>query len=107
MTNFGHIDLAAPHGGGTIVMEFVRKGMQGAEPRFAICLDGQPRGKRGGVLVGMTELKQKKIDHPDALLIAAAPDLLQALQYLLANPGYAIAEGEARFAIAKATGVQP
>lgn len=70
------IDLAAPHGGGTIVMDFCRQGMHMAQPRFAVTLDDQPRGKRGGVLVPAKELIDRDsfnlLRHPDAEFIAAS-----------------------------------
>lgn len=79
-----HIDLAAPHGGGTVVMDFARKGMQGAEPRFGVSIDDEPRGRRGGILVGASELidrdPDKLLRHPDAEWIAAAsPDVVASL----------------------------
>jgi hypothetical protein len=43
-------------------------------------------------------------DWPNACLIAAAPDLLEALQMLLANPNSGLWANTARSAIAKATG---
>lgn len=113
----GRIDLAAPHGGGTTVMDFVRHGMQRAQPRFGITLDNEPRGYRGGVLVELTELVAKDRDgllrHPDALLIAAAPDLLAACVALVAARDGLVsgmadrtdhAAALARAAIAKAEG---
>lgn len=75
------LEIAAPHGGGTTVMDFVRKGMNGAQPRFGISLDGQPRGKRGGIMVTATELMESDADnqlrHPDAELLIAAVNLLR------------------------------
>ncbi len=77
----GLLEIAAPHGGGTTVMDFQRKGMRGAEPRFGVCHDGQPRGKRGGILVGASELMandpNKMLRHPDAELIIAAVNLVK------------------------------
>ena len=93
---FGHaqygVYLATVKGGRQIVMDFVRKGMGGAQPRF------QPPG---GVMVKADDLLQfevgrkdivglgnvdesvyrldvRGIDNADARLIAAAPDLLEA-----------------------------
>jgi len=68
------------------VMDFVRYGMGGAAPRFNID-HGQDmqlmhRADTMGVIVKGREHHQnwfKDIDHPDAKLIAAAPDLLEAL----------------------------
>lgn len=70
---------------GGVVMDFVRFGMSSAAPRF----------RNGPVLVradsfGAIEKGRehhadwfKRIDHPDARLIAAAPDLLAALRSLV------------------------
>lgn len=83
------IDLAAPHGGGSVVMDFARNGMQGAEPRFAVCMDGQPRGRRGGILRSASELVKADPDgllrHPDALLIAAAQGHVDLIRDLAAE----------------------
>ena len=46
----------------------------------------------------------EKPREPNARLIAAAPDLLEALQEFLRNPGGDYTEDIARAAIAKATG---
>ncbi|MHB8817161.1 MAG: hypothetical protein ACYDAE_28385, partial [Steroidobacteraceae bacterium] len=66
--------------GQLIVMDFARVGMQGAGPRFAHwdgITDGAPRERRGGIL------EDGGVDkHPDALLIAAAPDMWKALDEL-------------------------
>lgn len=69
--------LATPHSGQLIVMDFARAGMRGAEPRFAVMVDDQPRGRRGGILDGFREILERsagELDHPDALLIQAAPE---------------------------------
>lgn len=77
-------ELSAPHGGGTTVMDFVRKGMQHAMPRFGICLDGGLRGTRGGILLSVDELIERDpkglLTHPDANLIAAAPEMADLLR---------------------------
>lgn len=84
------IYLAAPANGIDKVMDFVRFGMQGAQPRFsdaglmwpssnavrfAVCPEAMSRDDervyRGDV---------SGIDHPDARLIAAAPELLQVCE---------------------------
>lgn len=74
-SNMGRIELAAPHGGGTVVMDFARYGMHGAVPRFAVCDDDKPRGKRGGVLEPADKLIRANPDgmltHPDAEWIAS------------------------------------
>jgi hypothetical protein len=59
--------------GRLIVMDFARKGMDGAKPLFAVwegMRDGAPRERMGGILKDFTE------DHPDARLIEASPALL-------------------------------
>lgn len=72
--------LRAPQKGGTIVMDFTRYGMQSAQPRFRV----------GNILHDAAELTvvdperdhhknwHRLLEHPDARLIAAAPDLLAA-----------------------------
>ena len=87
--------LATPDRGRTYVMGFRRMGLQGAQPTF----------RDGGVMRPASELVRfsvgnglakgfsdgradgsvyrydiSSIDHPDARLIAAAPDLLEALK---------------------------
>ena len=49
-------------------MDFVRKRLTGAEPRFAIRRDSM-----GGLMVALSKLAEQGIDHPDMRLIAAAP----------------------------------
>lgn len=71
------------------VMQFSRWGMGGAAPEFRVPLEDQPE------LAHMTRVDQltsivdgrehhehwfRDINHPDAKLIAAAPDLLSALE---------------------------
>lgn len=72
----GRVSLRTPDRGNLIVMDLCRKGMQGAEPRFAHwtgLFQGEPRERKGGVL-------EVGLEHPDARLIAAAPCLLAELQ---------------------------
>lgn len=71
------IMLMTPKNGHCIVMDFVRKGMQGAQPRFSDRGD-QPLG---GVMINADELELE--DNPDARLIAAAPELLKACKSAL------------------------
>jgi len=73
--SFGRVRLQTPDRGRLIVMDFVRCGMQGATPRFAVMDDGLPRGRRGGILHAVDPWA-----HPDGRLIAAAPELLAALK---------------------------
>ncbi len=102
-------------GVGDIVMGFERWGMMSATPRFRV--DGQ---MKRAVDVSVAEPGREHhaawwriIDHPDARLIEAAPDLLGALRTLrasvVANNGMHDGSGRtvAEFidaAIAKATG---
>jgi len=76
-TPSGEVRLQTPDRGKLYVMGFARKGMQGAQPRFSLWGDGA-RERRGGIMHNFAEAGGA--DHPDARLIAAAPDLLGALQ---------------------------
>lgn len=76
------IHLATERGGRVFVMQFARYGMASAQPRFQV-------GRR---MVNAHELVRYErdyrkdiayIDHPDAHLIAAAPDLLAALMAVI------------------------
>lgn len=73
----GELMLHTPDRGMLVVMDFVRKDMYGAQPRFATW-QGEERGRLGGALKGADALNP--VIHPDARLIAAAPDLLAALK---------------------------
>lgn len=86
-TDGGRFHIATPDRGHLVVMDFARCGMHGAQPRFAVMDDDLPRGRRGGILVDAKEIiaKHGKLDHPDATLIVAAPDLYAALKGLLAS----------------------
>lgn len=61
--------LVTPDRGRLIVMDFVRLGMNGAEPRFA-----EREGNKGGRLIKGMTIEEIRA-HPDARLIAAAPTL--------------------------------
>ena len=66
------IALMTPKNGHCVVMDFVRKGMQGAQPRFS---------NRGDAPLGGVMIEADKLDldhHPDAMLITQAPNLLAA-----------------------------
>lgn len=103
--------LATPDRGRLYVMAFARKGMQVATARFCHwdgISTGEPRGRRGGIMHEGVRLANGAM-HPDARLIAAAPDLLEALQNMLdlyngkQHEGLAIVE-IARAALVRATG---
>ncbi len=68
----GEIYLATPHSGHLIVMDFVRRGMQGGQPRFATW-KGDERENMGGIMVPATQMNVSQ--NPDAKLIEAAPEL--------------------------------
>ena len=123
--------LATTHSGRRFVMDFTRWGMRGAQPRF------QP--ERGGMIdakdllqfevgdqsiVGVEAAKKdtsvyrmdvRGINSADARLIAAAPDMLAALQKTLnylenteGELGMTLDSADAaRAAIAAATGATP
>lgn len=73
------------------VMDFARWGMSGAAPRFNIKLgetgfNVMERADTFGQIVPGREHHAnwfKTLNHPDAQLIAAAPDLLSALQHMV------------------------
>lgn len=122
--HYPRFHLATERHGRRFVMGFVRAGMQSAEPIFQI----NGRMVKASELVrydvdrsvkGVTAAKGaesvyrqdfSEIDHPDARLIASAPELLEAVEALLPAdwrdgvmdhlPGVKIA----RLALAKATG---
>lgn len=69
-----------------VVMDFARWGMQSAQPRFS----NRPDDKHGGIMYTAEEYDQEEVEgfvsvgsHPDARLIAAAPDLLDACESAL------------------------
>jgi len=88
--------LATRHSGRRFVMGFRRMGMNGAQPTFQIDKKGMIPASElvqfevGDKAVrGFAEAKKAEtvyrydvvaIDHPDARLIAAAPDMLAALK---------------------------
>lgn len=105
MSDNGQAMLATPDRGRLYVMQTVRCGMQGATVRFSKWGDGE-RGRRGGYMCKAEEfLRAGVLMHPDALLIAAAPDLLEALQEVVAiSDRKHDAWDKAKAAIAKALG---
>jgi hypothetical protein len=69
--------LCSPIRGTLIVMDFSRWGMQSAQPRFS----DRNGEKRGGIMEDGSKIDLSK--NPDARLIAAAPDLLEACRAAL------------------------
>lgn len=67
--------LCTPHSGMLIVMDFVRWGMGQATPRFRV--DGVMRKAEEFVDDADYHGEFVGVDHPDARLIAAAPELLE------------------------------
>ena len=95
--------LVHPDHGWLTVMDFTRRGMQGGTFRLATW-KGDERENMGGIMKPAHEIDV--LSHPDARLIAAAPDLLAACIALQAEAaargcGLRIADE----AIAKATGL--
>jgi len=100
-TQFGQLYLATVKGGRVFVMDFDRWKMNGAIPRFQVRFQDTNNGimykaealARYAVapeVVGVQNLNGEvyrkdivEIAHPDARLIAAAPDLLDACQAVL------------------------
>jgi len=106
-------NLVHPHRGWLVVMDFVRLGMMSAQPRFAVW-KGDERENMGGIMTKASELEVHK--HPDALLIASAPELLascKAMLHVLSNATVGVVGGvnfhevvqTALTAVAKAEGV--
>lgn len=94
--NESGIYLATPDRGRTYVMGFRRHGLQGAQPTFREGGIMRPaaelvrfavgEGEAKGFAAGRTDRSVYRydisdVDHPDARLIAAAPDMLEALRY--------------------------
>lgn len=120
----GGFYLATVNRGRQYVMDFVRLGMRGAQPRFQVgglMVDGKDicRFEVAPGVVGMAAAKEEgsgvyrhditEFDHPDARLIAAAPDLLDALWVCMEHNALHFGEShntviQARAAYKKATG---
>lgn len=91
--HYPRVHLATTHGGRRFVMNFRRAGMQGAQPVFQVNnrmvpaselvlfdVDPSVRGMTAGRAAPSVYRQDfSVIDHPDARLIAAAPELLAAL----------------------------
>lgn len=71
------IYLGTPDRTRLVVMDFVRQGMNGGQPRFAEW-QGDDRGRWGGIMRPAADIDVTQ--HPDAALIAAAPELLECLK---------------------------
>lgn len=103
--------LIHPGHGWLTVMDFARRGMQGGTFRLATW-EGGERGSMGGIMRPAHEVDVA--NHPDARLIAAAPELLAALEELVSlyeaprdeiGGVERLVLGRVRAAIAKARGV--
>jgi hypothetical protein len=79
----GDWELSAmtPGRGWRAVMDFARKGMQGAQPRFATPLEGL----NDASIMRTAEDIRELYDNPNARVLAAAPTLYTALSNLVAH----------------------
>lgn len=68
----GHWWLGTLDRGMLVVMDFTRKGMNDAQPRFAVW-EGENRERLGGLMKAADKLEVSQ--HPDAQLIALAPEM--------------------------------
>lgn len=122
----GGVYLATAHSGRKYVMGFQRYGMNGAQPAFRVdhimvpaaelvefaVGDGTARGfKEGDRDPSVYRYDVIGIDSPDARLIAAAPELLEALEAMVRDADRSQRPGggssvppSARAAISKARG---
>jgi hypothetical protein len=106
----GGIYLATIQRGTRVVMDFVRKGMNGAQPRFQpdnlmvksddllefIVGDHTVRGlKAAEENVSVYRYDVRAVDCPDARLIAQAPALLDALEGILEKYVSLVGSGDA------------
>lgn len=92
----GRVYLATPDRGRLYVVDFGRKGMRGATPRFSHWTglsEGESRGRRGGIMEDGVFLSDGTL-HPDAQLIEMAPDLLGIVRTFDAYMGHAGQEAE-------------
>lgn len=78
--SYGRVSLRTPDRGNLVVMDFCRKGMNGATVRFAEwpgIYSGVQRQRLGGILEEASHWSGPApgtgINHPDARLITAAP----------------------------------
>lgn len=95
----GELRLATPDRGNLTVMDFVRHGTQGAQPRFAVTGDDEPRGRRGGIMRKASDLLDWPyfdgyLGHPDALLIQSAPDLAKACEAAIEHMEWSTPQGK-------------
>ena len=71
----GDVYLATPDRGHLTVMDFVRRGMSGAQPRFATW-KGDERTRQGGIMMPASSLDL--LIHPDAKIVAASAAMYEA-----------------------------
>ena len=69
------IALVSPHGGETIVMDFVSRGAQGAQPRFNC--------HRMGIMLTADEWGDELLNHPDLKLLEASYELFELCKGVL------------------------
>ncbi len=74
----GGFSLCTPDRGMLIVMDFARRGMNGAQPRFSVWPGDRDRNNVGR-MTKADELGELH-DHPDARLISFAPEVFEALK---------------------------
>lgn len=100
-TEHGGLYLATVNDGRRLVMDFVRQGMQSAQPRFQV----------NGLMIPAVDLVKYEVayrkditgvDHPDARLIALAPEMFEYIRRL-ANAGDPVAAQ----LVARARGTTP
>lgn len=77
----GEFSLRTMDRGMLLVMGFARMGMNSAQPTF-FKWEGEDRERKGGFRLKAQEMGEMH-DHPDARLIAFAPDLFAALKAMV------------------------
>lgn len=104
-TKTKYIYLATTHSGRLYVMDFVRWGMQSAQPCFQPAPGKIAMQPATDLVRYEVDYRQDIacIDHPDAYLIAAAPDLYAACELALESDDKAVKD-VLRAALARARG---